>query len=172
MARNPTFPDFFDEVRKISLHSLGRCGYLEPSVRKTGSIYWTCGDQEAGRISLTADMPGKFVQFDYRVDERVVNYRVGLESLPSNLGRGRVWYLIRHATGKRCRKLYGIGGQFLSRFDYPDCMYSEQTVTKRYRGLVAALEVLRIKDEKTDFVTNRPEAFLQRPTDPTLSAHP
>ncbi len=58
-----------------------------------------------------------------------------LKSLPSNLGKGRVWYFLCPDTGKRCRKLYWINSQFSSRHAFPDAMYRSQAESRRDRIL-------------------------------------
>lgn len=62
-------------------------------------------------------------------------YIVRLVSVPSNLGKGLIWYFLCPQTNKRCRKLYSIGGYFLHREAFSGCMYDCQTKSKYYRKL-------------------------------------
>ncbi len=55
--------------------------------------------------------------------------------MPSNLGKGLIWYFLCPETNKRCRKLYSIGGYFLHREAFKGCMYESQTQSKKYRQL-------------------------------------
>jgi len=58
-------------------------------------------------------------------------------SVPSNLGKGLVWYFICPVTFKRCRKLYavGMGSQFVHRTAYQSVYYETQLRSKTYRNL-------------------------------------
>lgn len=64
-----------------------------------------------------------------------MHYRVKLVSVPANLAKGRVWYFLCPVTNKRCRNLYSIGGKFLHRDAFEDCMYESQTQSIKYRQL-------------------------------------
>ena len=55
--------------------------------------------------------------------------------MPSNLGKGLIWYFLCPQTNKRCRKLYSIGGCFFHREAFNGCMYETQTQSKKYRQL-------------------------------------
>ncbi len=55
--------------------------------------------------------------------------------MPSNLGKGLIWYFLCPQTNRRCRKLYSIGGYFLHREAFNGCMYETQTQSKKYRQL-------------------------------------
>ena len=59
--------------------------------------------------------------------------------MPSNLGKGIIWYFLCPETSKRCRKLYLIGGYFLHREAFKSCMYESQTQSKKYRELEKTL---------------------------------
>ncbi len=58
-----------------------------------------------------------------------------LVSIPSNLGKGKVWYFVCPHTNKRCRKLYLISGYFLHREAFNGCMYESQTKSKKWREM-------------------------------------
>lgn len=154
MAKRPTFPDCFDEVRQISICTLRDLGYMERS-SKVGDIVWTRGDRETGRVGLTVDMSAGYIRLRYLVAGKLINYRVLLDSIPSNLGRGRVWYFVCPETGRRCRKLYFIGKYFLSRFAYPYAMYSKQTDAKGFRNVRAAIDVIQENDRRCAFLSQR-----------------
>jgi len=137
MPKNPTFPDCFDEVKHVSITGLKRLGYLRPYAIVRGSYSWTRGGEPSGWITLTVNLPDRYIEFDYNYGDKPINYRVRLESIPKHFG-GSEWYFVCPATGKRCRTLYGIGEYFLSRFAYPSAMYSKQTESKRFRELFKA----------------------------------
>jgi hypothetical protein len=61
------------------------------------------------------------------------SYSFDLITKPSNLGRGRVWYIVCPVTNRACRKLYFAGGRFVSRCAINGAMYQIQTEAKGYR---------------------------------------
>ncbi len=140
MSRTPKFPDCFDEVIRLNIGSLRRFGYLKANRLKEGSIEWTRGETQKESIRISVDMIEGWVQLDYKIYGKQMNYRVSLVSVPSNLGFGRLWYFICPETGNRCRKLYLIGERFLSRYAYPSTMYSKQIEAKGWRELRGAME--------------------------------
>jgi len=153
MPKSPTLPNCFDEVKTVTIGGLKRLGYLRPSAIVRGSYSWTRGGKPFGWIDVTVDLPERFMQLDYRANDKPISYRVRLERLPAHFG-GFNWYFICPATGKRCRNLYGIGEYFLSRFAYPSAMYSSQTESKRTREMLRAFRCL---DLQSDFLS-RPHA--------------
>jgi hypothetical protein len=145
MPKFPTFPDCFDEVKRITITDLNRSGFLRPNAIVSGPFRWTRGGTPSGWIELTGNLPERFVQLDYRVNGgELISYRVKLESLPKHFGSCE-WYFICPATGKRCRTLYGIGGYFFSRSAYPSAMYSSQTESKQTRSFLKAFRCLDLR---------------------------
>lgn len=151
MAKYPTFPNCFDEVKQITITSLKRLGYLRPNADVSGSYSWTCGGKPSGWISLTASLPRRYIDLTYKYGDKPVSYRVQLESIPKHFG-GCEWYFICPATGKRCKKLYGIDEHFLSRFAYPSAMYSGQTESRHSRQMFKAFRCL---DLQRDYLSKR-----------------
>jgi len=135
MPKRATNPACFDETHQITITYLSRWGYLKPFGRRSGSISWTQLERQTGCIGITVDLSEQYLELDYSIRNKPISYRVRLESLPSNLGKGLIWYFVCPATGKRCRTLYGIGERFLSRHAYPNAMYRCQTESKSDRGL-------------------------------------
>lgn len=56
-------------------------------------------------------------------------------SVPSNLGKGLIWYFLCPNTYKQCRKLYQIQGYFLHRETFKSCYYEKQIQSKYARSL-------------------------------------
>ena len=104
---------------------------------------------------MTVDMIKKFVKLDYKINGESINYRIELVSVPSNLGKGSVFYFVCPVTRRRCRKLYLIGKYFLSRFAFPSALYTKQTQAKSWRHLSRAFDVLNLRDERIDFIAKR-----------------
>ena len=62
-------------------------------------------------------------------------YKVQLISVPSNLGKGVIWYFVCPSKGKLCRKLYLADTYFYHREAFNDCLYEKQTQSKKSRYL-------------------------------------
>lgn len=138
MPKIPTFPTILDHVRQVSISKLKEWQYLEPGSFKTGTITWSRNGRETGSISISSNMKAErpYIQLSYTFNkEESVSYKVRLDSIPSNLGKGKLWYFICPHIGKRCRKLYGVGKYFLHREAYPNAMYESQTYSKKMREL-------------------------------------
>ncbi len=140
MARYSTFPTLYDEVLTLSISGLKKWGYLVLHQWKRGTITWRIGDQKTGSVGIFVNMEETFgyLEFKYNFREEAVNYRVPLESRSSNLGKGLVWYFRCPTTGKRCRKLYGVGKFFLHREAFRGCMYESQAQSKSARQVSKA----------------------------------
>lgn len=152
MPRYSTFPTCLDEVKKITIASLRETGFLKPHRWISGTLRWSRGGQPSGSVSVTVDNDAQVMELRYASNDRPVEYRVHLESLPSNLGSGRVLYFVCPATGKRCRTLYQCGDYFYSRFAFANPLYSSQTESKSTRELLRAMRILSIGD---DFLNKR-----------------
>jgi hypothetical protein len=136
MARPPSFPVLFDHALQIHISDLQNWGYLIPSQIKKGTLAWSVSGKQIGSISISTNTCSKdaFLDLAYNYKEEYRSYSIGLMTLPSNLGKGRVWYFICPVTGKRCRILYMIAGYFLHRDAFPGCMYECQTRSKKDRA--------------------------------------
>jgi len=137
MPKIPTNPTILDKVKQIHLSKLKEWQYLEPNSFKSGKLSWSIGRQEIGSIRLSSSMnrDQPFIKLSYNYNDEPVEYKVNLVTVPSNLGKGKLWYFVCPKTGKRCRKLYGAGKYFLHREAYPDAMYESQTYSKQRRAM-------------------------------------
>ncbi|WP_187262630.1 hypothetical protein [Pontibacter beigongshangensis] len=137
MAKFPTFPTLYDNVIAVSIMKLREWGYLKPDQYKAGTLSWSTNGRETGSISIRVNTrtDGPYLELDYKHRDKPVNYTVGLVSVPSNIGKGVVWYFLCPHTGKRCRKLYSVGERFLHREAYTGCMYESQTYSHKARKL-------------------------------------
>jgi len=142
MAKFPTFPTLYDEALKISVTKLKEWGYLEPEQIKNGTISWSSNGNPTGSISIRVNTCNEqsFIELDYKYRDEPRNYKIQLVSVPSNLGKGLIWYFLCPQTKKRCRKMYSIGGYFLHREAFQGCMYESQTHSKYYRSLDKTLK--------------------------------
>jgi hypothetical protein len=137
MPKFPTFPTLYDEVLQISITKLKEWSYLNPEQIKSGTITWSRNGNPIGSISIQVNTHSEqpYIELDYKYRDEPRNYKVRLVSIPSNLGKGLIWYFLCPQTKKRCRKLYSIGGYFLHREAFKGCMYETQTQSKKYRQL-------------------------------------
>ena len=143
MPKQHTFPTLYDEVLQISITKLKEWEYLNPEQRKNGTITWSRNGNTTGSISIRVNTLSEqpFIELDYKYRDEPRNYKIQLVSVPSNLGKGLIWYFLCPQTNKRCRKMYSIGGYFLHREAFQGCMYESQTHSKYYRNLDKTLGV-------------------------------
>ena len=130
-------PILFDNVFQLSTTKLKEWGYLNPYQVKNGVITWGDFGGVTARISIRVNTYAEepFIVLDYSSNGEPRKYKVKLVSVPSNLGKGLIWYFLCPQTNKRCRKLYSIGGYFLHRAAFNGCMYETQNQSKKYRQL-------------------------------------
>lgn len=142
MPKPHTFPTLFDDVLSISITSLKKWGYLEPNQNKSGTITWSRNGNKTGSVSIrvVTCKDSATLILDYLFRDAPVCYSVKLISMPSNLGKGIVWYFECPHTKKRCRKLYSVGERFLHRLAFIGCMYEKQTYSKNMREMGKAFE--------------------------------
>ncbi|MBT4776222.1 MAG: hypothetical protein HON99_10940, partial [Crocinitomicaceae bacterium] len=137
MPKPHTFPTLYNDALQIDISKLKEWKYLNSEQVKSGTLNWSRNGQQTGSISITVNTRTEkpFVQLDYRYKDQPRNYKVRLVSMPSNLGKGVIWFFLCPETNKRCRKLYSIGGYFYHREAFNGCMYESQTHSKKYREL-------------------------------------
>lgn len=177
MAKPATFPTLFDECATITIKFLKSHKYLEPDGWKTGTITWSQGEGESKRITgsisikVNTQAESPYTELNYKTNDKPINYRVHLVSIPSNLGNGLVWYFLCPHTGKRCRKLYLISGYFLHRKAFTGCFYEKQTYSHKNRKQFAlwgklfdtdkVYEQIYSKYFKTDYAGKPTKRYLR-----------
>ena len=134
MAKCPTFPTLYDNCLQFCIKFLKDYGYLQAGQRK-GVCNWSSNGNNTGSISFEIDTTDEspFVILDYSFQGEPRKYKVGLVTIPANIGKGEIWYLVCPVTKKRCRVLYSIDGYFLHRQAFKGCMYKIQTESKADR---------------------------------------
>lgn len=125
MPKQYTFPNLYDDLKTVSISFLTKHGYLKTNQWQSGVITWSMGGNKTGSISIRVNTHSQspYLELDYNCNEVPINYRVQLVSVPSNLGKGVVWYFICPKTNKRCRKLYLVNTYFYHRSAFNGCMY-------------------------------------------------
>lgn len=149
MAKWHTFPTLYDECKTVSISKLKEWGYLEKGIIKSGTVHWSRNGNRYASIGIEVNTfcDAPFIELDYKCNGEPVKYRVKLVTVPSNIGRGRVWYFLCPNTGKRCRKLYMVDTYFLHREAFRGAMYEKQTHSKYARGQLKLFERVFGKEE-------------------------
>ena len=114
-------------VCRIEMRDLTRLGILKKQYYSF-ELNWNDGSSIC--LYLTNNQEGHFLTAAYTLTDRQgethrMNYRIYLDRIPSNLGRGFVYYFLCPNTGKRCRVLYRAYGShtFRARTSYPYRLY-------------------------------------------------
>jgi hypothetical protein len=135
MPKQHTFPDLYDECKTLSVAFLKQYGYLGSDSIKSGTVHWSRNGERFASISIAvntfAECP--YLELDYKCNGEPIKYKVYLVAVPSNIGKGKVWYFLCPNVGKRCRKLYMINTYFLHRTAFKGAMYEKQTYSKNAR---------------------------------------
>ncbi|HWB26773.1 MAG TPA: hypothetical protein VG738_14920 [Chitinophagaceae bacterium] len=144
MPKFPTLPTLFDECKTVSIAFLRKHQYLKPGQFNRGTISWSRNGVAYSWIGIVVDTNSEepYIEFDYNITatKKLINYRVNLVTVPSNLGKGVVWFFECPVTGKRCRILYLGHERFLHREAFTGCMYQKQTLSHKARANEALYE--------------------------------
>lgn len=137
MPRFPSFAPTFDSALQINIDELKKWGYVGTTSPMQGTLSWSNRGIIQSRISIASSTfeNRSFIRLKYSHNGKSVNYDVDMVSVPSNLGKGDVWYFVCPVTDKRCRILYSIGERFLHREAYKGYLYESQKQSKRMRQL-------------------------------------
>ena len=143
MPKPHTFPTLFDNLRTISISFLKKHEYLNRGHLKSGTISWSVNGSKTGSISIHVNTISEcpYIQLEYNNNNEPINYKIYLVDIPSNLGKGVLWYFVCPKTGNRCRKLYLADTYFCHRSACSGCMYEKQTQSKKGRYLDKTLGV-------------------------------
>ena len=92
---------------------------------KSGTITWRNNYNEVTsrlRIQGVFNESDQYLYLSYNCNDNSHYYKILLTSIPSNLGKGVVWYFICPFTWKRCRKLHLLDERFMHRSALPSGM--------------------------------------------------
>ena len=124
MDRKGTGAICTNEVMRLELSGLIRDGMIKKHGIYSSVISWTSGGSVSIETINTKDE--KYIRLSYStVNGNKMDYKIRLDSIPSNLGTGEVLYFICPITGERCRILYSTYGSdiFKSRLAYDTRIY-------------------------------------------------
>lgn len=137
-----------ESCKTVSITKLKEWGYLDNGI-KSGVITWSISGEVTSRIGIKSNINQhrKFITLDYTQDGEGINYNVHLTSVPSNLGKGEIFYFVCPNTGKQCRKLYHCSKYFLHREAFSYLYYEKQIESKKTRELHSIFDKAFLKDE-------------------------
>lgn len=138
----------------LDISKLKRWGYLTPdkdTAFKSGVISWERDGETMAKICISVRLSDKeqYVAVSYLYGNTPKTYKIELQFVPSNLpGKAETgyYYFICPVSGDWCRKLYLVGGQFMSRRAFRP-LYAQQTMSHKTRGYYAVIDTwLKIDD--------------------------
>lgn len=167
MGRDRTGAIFTSEARRLDLSFLLKKGFIKKNTRLQGVINWTIRDEPTGSMSIltnhTADEKWirlSYTATDFKGVQTSFDYKIDLVEVDSNLGKGKLLYMVCPESGKRSRILYLAYGanKFKCREAYQNRLYfSTQKCSKldfwntKYFEMVSKIEKfgsLRTKTHK------------------------
>ena len=122
-----------NDYLSISVTDCKRLGYFRLNAKTSGTINFTCGGSCIASIGFATDTTQTVpvALFSYTYNGTPVDYFLTLRFTPSHLNNGTGYYLfVCPVTGRSCRKLYLIGGRFVSRFALGNTLYESQTKSR------------------------------------------
>ena len=82
MAKIPSYPVFYDELKKITISKLKEWGYLKPETCKRGIIRWTSDGENSGSIRLMSRILHSkgYIEVSYAWEEINMKYLIIIKS--------------------------------------------------------------------------------------------
>ena len=148
MGRYGNYPKTVEDCKTISISRLKEWKYLTYG-KRNGSIHWSINGVQNSSINIVVEFTDfeKSIILNYKTNGKDICYKVYLESLPSNLGKGEVLYFVCPSTKQQCRKLHLQCGYFLHRTAFQNLMYSKQIESKKFRYLGKVFDYIFNPDE-------------------------
>jgi hypothetical protein len=147
MPRIANYNKTVDDCLTISITKLKEWNYLNYG-HKSGTICWSRNGETHSKIDISVTFLEyeKYIFLDYKADGEPKRYKVKIFEVPSNLGKGFLYYFKCPVTHKLCRKLYLDNSMFLHRTAF-NMMYQKQTESKRNRELTKVFYKVMLPDE-------------------------
>jgi hypothetical protein len=122
-------------MKTLDIALLKKHGYLKPGQKQSGVVTWSNCYGKTGNIAITVEITfaSGCLQLDYTSNGKPINYKIELVTMPSNLGKGLVWYFLCPKTAKHCRKLHMVGGYLYHRLAFTNFLYDKQTESSKQR---------------------------------------
>jgi hypothetical protein len=123
MGRNSSGKITTSAAQRLELSYLFKAGYIRKGCKISGSLSWNNGSSI--RINSEFTEEKQFIRLAYQLKNESgeiqnLDYQIRLDSIPSNLGKGEIYYFICPRSGSRSRILYRCYGSplFMGRKSY------------------------------------------------------
>ncbi|GAA3522775.1 hypothetical protein GCM10022393_41770 [Aquimarina addita] len=127
-----------DKEKTLTTGYLSKCGYFKANHKLMGSTGWTSSRSKDLGIDITVIMQEnneRVILNYYDFNLNSVKQIIYLESKPSNLDKGLVWFFVCPYASKCCRNLIFVCNRFMHRSNLINPMYSTQAESKYWRKL-------------------------------------
>lgn len=137
MGRDSTGVLTVNECQRIELSYLIKSGLLKKGKIISSVLSWTSGS----RISILCHYRDneKYIRLSYVYSpkngkQQKYDYKIHLNTIPSNLGKGEVLYFVCPTTNSNCRILYSAYGCLIykSRKAYNNRIYYKSQICSKY----------------------------------------
>lgn len=137
MGRKSTGAITTGESQKLEINTLLKKGYFKNGCHLSGTITWTDGNSIGYEAELTEtrqEIKLNYWNKRYSGERNDLEYTIHLVSVPSNLGRGKIWYFICPFTGMKVKILYKVYGSlyFKSRKAYKTRIYYLSQISSKF----------------------------------------
>ena len=159
MGRWSTGVQTTTSAKIIDLAYLVKTKMLQKGFKKSGQLSWTSDGQPSGNIGIECSYFGNdsdYIRLFYTQTKDEVktqlDYKISLIEKDSNLGKGKVLYMVCCQSGNFCRKLYMAynSAYFKCRQAYQNRIYySIQTSSKLDRANTRYFELERYFTKET-----------------------
>jgi len=143
-----------EDLLTLTITDLTRLGLLRRGETHGGGIEWKRNGTRIGSIYVVTDCTREVakIRLIYDHNGNTSDYTTLLRFKLSNLGNGGYYYFTCPVTGRSCRKLYLVGGRFISRYAFT-AVYAKQRWSKKERadvlnGLLNWQEYERLKQQR------------------------
>lgn len=125
-----------ESVICIAITDLKKMGLVVEGEIRSGTITTYRNKKPTSCFKVIVDLnttPG-YVAFGYSVNNKPIVYKVFLDKVSSNLGKGHYYYFICPETKQLCRKLYFSGNtqKFVHRSQIEGYIYETQAESKKW----------------------------------------
>jgi len=155
-----------EDLLRFSVADLKRLGYIQPGRAVEGVLTWFGVDGRPTaeiRVTFDANPDAPAMRLRFNCDGRPVDYWTRLVFMPSRLNRGGYYMFVCPVTGRNCRKLYFVGGRFVSRFAFR-ALYEKQTQSRAQRKAMRDYLELIDRIDQIQSARYRKETYRGKPT--------
>jgi len=136
MGRYSTGAITTGEAQRIGISYLFKQGFISKGKTIQGRLSWNNGSSIGFISELSEGKQEIRLYYQNQKPTGEINdldYRIQLSSIPSNLGRGLIWYFICPITGRKTRILYKCYGSlhFKSRRAYQNRIYYSSQIASK-----------------------------------------